>query len=104
MNSQVIIEVLSNSTKTDDRSDKFKFYQTIPTLQEYILIDQSQVYVEQYCKLAKKLWSYPHYHEEDAALVFNLFQVEVLLVDVNRKVYFATENELKNEIEKNKEE
>ncbi|MEG3978789.1 Uma2 family endonuclease, partial [Microcoleus sp. herbarium8] len=36
MNSQVIIEVLSNSTKTYDRSDQFKFYQTIPTLQEYI--------------------------------------------------------------------
>ena len=90
MNSQVIIEVLSNSTKTDDRSDKFKFYQTIPILQEYIPIDQSQVYVELYCKLANKRWSYRQYDEEDAALVFNVFQVEVLLVDVNRKVYFAT--------------
>ncbi|MGB3267963.1 MAG: hypothetical protein WBA89_28925 [Microcoleus sp.] len=73
-------------------------------MQEYILIDQSQVYVEQYCKLANKLWSYPQYDEEDAALVFNLFQVEVLLVDVNRKVDFAAVNEPENQIEENKEE
>ncbi|MBE9093017.1 Uma2 family endonuclease [Tychonema sp. LEGE 07203] len=104
MNWQLIIEVLSNSTKTYDRSGKFKFYQTIPILQEYIMINRSQVYVEQYCKLANKLRSYPQYDEEDAALVFNLFQVEVLLVDINRKVDFAAENEPGNEIEENKEE
>ncbi|MEG4445896.1 Uma2 family endonuclease [Microcoleus sp. AT9_B5] len=94
INPQVIIEVLSKSTKAYDRSDKFKFYQTLPTFQEYILIDQSQVYVEQYCKLANKRWSYSQYDEEDAALVFNFFQVEVPLADVYEKVDFEAENEL----------
>jgi Uma2 family endonuclease len=93
MNPQAIVEVLSKSTKAYDRSDKFKFYQTIPTFQEYILIDQSQVYVEQYCKLANKRWSYRNYDEEDAALVFNFFQVEVPLADVYEKVDFEAENE-----------
>lgn len=93
MNPQAIVEVLSKSTKAYDRSDKFHSYQTIPTLQEYILIDQSQVYVEQYCKLANKRWSYTQYDEEDAALVFNFFQVEVPLVDVYEKVDFEAENE-----------
>ena len=73
INPQVIIEVLSKSTKSYDRSDKFQFYQTLPTFQEYILIDQSRVYVEQYCKLANKRWSYSQYDEEDTALVFNFF-------------------------------
>ncbi|MEG4500356.1 Uma2 family endonuclease [Microcoleus sp. F10-C6] len=94
MNPQVIVEVLSKSTKAYDRSDKFKFYQTLPTFQEYILIDQSQVYVEQYCKLANKRWSYSQYDEEDAALVFNFFQVEVPLADVYEKVDFEAENEI----------
>ncbi|MEG4530004.1 Uma2 family endonuclease [Microcoleus sp. D2_18a_D3] len=93
MNPQVIVEVLSKSTKAYDRSDKFKFYQTLPTFQEYILIDQSQVYVEQYCKLANKRWSYRQYDEEDVALVFNFFQVEVPLADVYEKVDFEAENE-----------
>jgi Uma2 family endonuclease len=99
MNPQVIVEVLSKSTKAYDRTDKFKFYQTIPTFQEYILIDQSQVYVEQYCKLANKRWSYRQYDEEDAALVFNFFQVEVALADVYEKVDFEAEDEPENELE-----
>ena len=104
MNPQVIIEVLSKSTKAYDRSDKFKFYQTIPTFQEYVLIDQSQVYVEHYCKLANKRWSYSQYDEEDAALVFSSFQVEVPLADVYEKVDFEAENEPENEPEKSEEE
>ncbi len=93
INPQVIVEVLSKSTKNYDRNDKFQFYQTLPTFQEYILIDQSRVYVEQYCKLANKRWSYTQYDEEDAALVFNFFQVEVPLADMYEKVDFEAENE-----------
>ncbi|MFM9264139.1 Uma2 family endonuclease [Tychonema sp. BBK16] len=99
MNPQVIIEVLSKSTKAYDRNDKFKFYQTIPTFQEYILIDQSQVYIERYCKLANKRWSYSQYDEEDTTLVFSSFQVEVALADVYEKVDFAAENEPEHESE-----
>lgn len=99
MNPQVIIEVLSKSTKAYDRGDKFKFYQTIPTFQEYVLIDQSQVYIEHYCKLANKRWSYRQYDEEDGALVFNSFQVEVALADIYEKVDFEGESDTENEIE-----
>ena len=93
INPQVIIEVLSKSTKSYDRSDKFQFYQTLPTFQEYILIDQSRIYVEQYCKLANKRWSYSQYDEEDTALGFNFFKVEVPLADMYEKVDFEAENE-----------
>ncbi|MBD1884378.1 Uma2 family endonuclease [Microcoleus vaginatus] len=93
INPQVIIEVLSKSTKSYDRSDKFQFYQTLPTFQEYILIDQSRIYVEQYCKLANKRWSYSQYDEEDTALVFDFFKVEVSLADMYEKVDFEAENE-----------
>jgi len=93
INPQVIIEVLSKSTKNYDRSDKFQFYQTLPTFQEYILIDQSRIYVEQYCKLANKRWSYSQYDEEDTALVFDFFKVEVPLADMYEKVDFEAENE-----------
>ncbi len=99
MNPQVIIEVLSKSTKAYDRTDKFKLYQTIPTFQEYILIDQSQVYIEQYCKLANKRWSYSQYDDEDTALVFSSFQVEVALADVYEKVDFEAENEPEESVE-----
>jgi Uma2 family endonuclease len=90
-NPQVIVEVLSNSTKAYDRSGKFKFYQTIPSFQEYILIDQSQRSIEQYSKQENKRWSYCVYDEEDLGLVFSSFQVEVSLDDVYDKVDFEGE-------------
>ena len=40
LNPQVIIEVLSRSTESFDRTDKFTHYQSIASLKEYVLISQ----------------------------------------------------------------
>lgn len=88
-NAQVVIEVLSKSTKGYDRGDKFQFYRTIPSFKEYILLDQSQIFIEQYTKQENKRWSYSVYDQEDAALTFSSFQVEVPLEDIYDKVDFA---------------
>ncbi len=87
-NPQVIVEVLSKSTKNYDRGDKFTFYKSIPTLREYILIDQTKINVEQYSKTENKRWLYSEYDEEDTALVFNSFQLEVPLSAIYKKVNF----------------
>ena len=42
----LVIEVLSPSTAAFDRGGKFADYQTSPSLQEYVLINQSQMSVE----------------------------------------------------------
>ncbi|MFB2877490.1 Uma2 family endonuclease [Floridanema aerugineum] len=90
-NPQVIVEVLSKSTKDYDRGGKFQFYQTIPSFQEYILIDQNQRFIEQFSKQENKRWSYCVYDEEDLALVFSSFAVEVSLEDIYEKVDFDAE-------------
>jgi Uma2 family endonuclease len=87
-NPQVIVEVLSQSTRNYDRGDKFDYYKTIPTFQEYILIDQSQIKITQYVKTEAKRWSYREYDQEDTALSFNVFEMEVPLVDIYEKVDF----------------
>jgi Uma2 family endonuclease len=46
----VIVEVLSESTADYDRGEKFRRYRQIPTLQEYVLIEQTSVHVECYRK------------------------------------------------------
>ena len=49
-NPVMIAEVLSTSTKSYDKDEKFAAYRTIPSFQEYILIDQYTMQVEQYSK------------------------------------------------------
>ncbi len=52
----IIIEILSSSTKSYDRGDKFNLYRQIPTLQEYILIDSETVSVEHFVRTDVHEW------------------------------------------------
>jgi Uma2 family endonuclease len=56
LNPVLIIEVLSKSTASYDRSIKFGYYRTIESLTEYLLIAQDAHHVEQYTKQADGRW------------------------------------------------
>ncbi len=45
---KLIVEVLSDSTERDDRSDKFYAYRHLPSLEEYVLVAQEMRRVEVY--------------------------------------------------------
>ena len=50
LNPTLIVEVLSSSTETYDKDEKFAHYRQIDSLQEYILISQDKVQVVQYLR------------------------------------------------------
>lgn len=52
----VVVEVLSPSTQSYDRSQKFALYRRIPALQEYILVDPDTRRVEGFRRGADGLW------------------------------------------------
>ena len=87
-NPQIIVEVLSNSTKGYDKKDKFETYRTITTFQEYLLIDQNRIYAEQYSKTAKKRWTLCEYDEEDESISLTTVPFEISLQDLYNKVKF----------------
>jgi len=45
-NPTVIIEVLSESTERYDREEKFAYFRTLPSLQEYVLVSQDERAIE----------------------------------------------------------
>ncbi|MGH9420831.1 MAG: Uma2 family endonuclease [Thermoanaerobaculia bacterium] len=45
-NPVVLVEVLSSSTRDYDRNGKFDLYRAIPTLRDYLLVDQYSIDVE----------------------------------------------------------
>jgi Uma2 family endonuclease len=96
LNPQVIVEVLSQSTGEYDRQGKFQAYRTIPTFQEYWLIDQTQRYVEQFARTGKKRWVMTEYDAEDAAIAFTSIPVQIPLADLYSKVQFEPETRLDN--------
>jgi Uma2 family endonuclease len=92
-NPLIIAEVLSNSTKSYDKDDKFAAYRTIPSFQEYILIDQYKVHIEQYFKTDKKRWMFSEYDDLNEIIVLNAInlgqnQFEIAIADIYDKVNF----------------
>lgn len=92
-NPVVIIEVLSKSTEEYNRVGKFKFYRSIPTLQEYVMIDQYSVHVEQYYLEAPNRWVLIEYNELSDILKFAKIDFKISLQDIYRRVTFAEHEE-----------
>ena len=63
----LIIEVLSPSTAAKDRGEKLRNYRTIPTLEEYVLVDTVQVFVECF-RRSGDVWMYRSYEAGDVVL------------------------------------
>jgi Uma2 family endonuclease len=54
---RVIVEVLSSSTEAIDRGKKFRYYQSCPSIQEYVLISAQEQAVDVYRRASDKLWT-----------------------------------------------
>jgi len=52
----ILIEILSKTTQSYDRGNKFKYYRDIPSLQEYILIDPEAACIEHFFRNTQNHW------------------------------------------------
>lgn len=73
---QLIAEVLSESTSGRDRGEKFTNYLTIPSLQDYLLIDSEKVSVERYSRGEGRMWLYYHYLPGDV-MTFSCWELDL---------------------------
>ena len=87
-NPLAIAEVLFKSTQSYDRVGKFAAYRTIPSFQEYILIDQHSVQVNQYIKKESNEWVFRAYEAESDVLALASVPCEISLADLYDKVEF----------------
>ena len=81
-----IIEVLSKSTSSYDRGDKFTAYRTIPSFQEYLLLDQYLHYVQKYTKIGAKKWEFQEYDRLEDEVNFNSVSFAIALTEIYDKV------------------
>ncbi len=87
-NPLMITEVLSESTRSYDKDAKFSAYRTIPNFQEYLLIDQYTMHIEQYFKTDRKRWTFSEYDDADETLSLNSIPFQIVLADIYDKVEF----------------
>lgn len=85
-NPNLIVEVLSESTRDYDRGQKFKFYKQIPSLQEYILVESENARVEYYRRGDGDKWMIEIHEGLDALLKLESIECEIPLQRIYNKV------------------
>ena len=91
LNPTLIVEVLSASTETYDRDEKFAHYRQIDTLQEYILISQDRAEVVQYCRQEPE-WIATEFRTLDDVMPLSSIECELPLQHIYRRVKFDRSN------------
>ncbi|MEH2328913.1 Uma2 family endonuclease [Nostoc sp.] len=87
---KLIVEVFSPGTSAKDRGEKFTYYLTIPSLQEYILIDSEKISVERYCRGEGRMWLYYPYTAGDMVTLSSI-EFECSIELLYEGVVFTTE-------------
>jgi Uma2 family endonuclease len=58
VNPRLIVEILSESTESYDRGQKFGYYRDIPSLTEYVLVSQDQASIETFFRQDDGGWAF----------------------------------------------
>lgn len=90
LNPKMIIEVLSKSTAEYDQDEKFRDYRSIPDLQEYVLINQYQIEIQQYTKTNDGFWIYRVYESVEDTLKFGSIDAEMSVAKIYEGVTFES--------------
>ena len=84
INPMLIVEVLSKSTESYDRGDKFHKYCSLPSFREYILIDQYKPVIDILYKEAPSYWKMITTIGLDKSIFINTLGCQIKMSDIYR--------------------
>ena len=98
-NPVVIFEVLSPSTAKKDRTTKFRRYQAIPSLRDYIFLEQDFMAAYHHARADDgQQWFLRVLSQPDEELVLDSIGCRLKLSEIYERVQFEAENEAEAEI------
>lgn len=92
INPILIVEVLSDSTEAKDRGEKFFAYQTLESLQEYVLVSQNRAVVERFVRQSNQSWNYLATIGLESLVKLESIDVELSLQEIYQRVTFGQED------------
>lgn len=90
-NPVVIFEVLSKSTARNDRGKKFDLYRELESLQEYVLVSQTETQVERFVRQDDGDWLLTVLKGPEAILKFASIDVSLTLSEIYVDIEFQPE-------------
>ncbi|GAB4297568.1 MAG: Uma2 family endonuclease [Oscillatoriaceae cyanobacterium] len=83
---KLIIEVLSKKTEGFDRGDKFNDYQTLESLEEYVLVNTKHQRVEIFRRNQQGLWLYQSYGPTDGNMKLQSIDLDLAFEEIYEDV------------------
>lgn len=93
VNPQVVIEVLSPTTENYDRSKKFRHYERLAPLKEYILVSQEEIRIERSVRQPNGSWLLTTFSEPTSEFQLDSLPVSIKLADIYAGVTFPEATE-----------
>jgi Uma2 family endonuclease len=90
-NPVIIFEVLSKSTERYDRGKKFHLYRELESLQEYVLVSQTEAQVERFVRQDDGDWLLTVLKGPEAILKFASIDVSLTLSEIYEDIEFQPE-------------
>lgn len=85
----LIVEVVSPSTQEIDRREKLLFYQQMPSVREYVVVEQRRMLVEIHRRQADGRWITYYFDQgADEELTFESVELTMPLGEIYRRVKF----------------
>ncbi|NJN74466.1 MAG: Uma2 family endonuclease [Limnothrix sp. RL_2_0] len=83
---KLIVEVLSDSTEAFDRGDKFNDYQTLASLEEYILVNTKHQRLEIFRRTKGNIWTFQSYGADAQNIAIQSIDLTVAIADIYEDV------------------
>lgn len=87
LNPILLVEVLSSSTETYDRGEKFEHYQQLTSLREYLLVSQEEVRIELY-RQQETQWKLTEFRSPEDVLSLASIDCALTLSDIYSRIEF----------------
>lgn len=81
----LIVEVLSKSTRNYDRGEKFRFYRTLPSFSEYLLLAQDEIRAEHHARQSDGSWIFREWTAKESVIHLNSIGCKLVLGDLYLK-------------------
>lgn len=88
LNPILIIEVLSPSTESFDRGQKFQMYRQLDSLEEYVLVSQDSARIERYYLKTENIWEFTEAVGIESSIVLKSIDCTLALADIYANVVF----------------
>lgn len=88
VNPQLVVEVCSQSTRGVDDIIKRRHYRTVPSIREYVYIDQYAIAVERLRKLDDEHWESVLFASMDQTIELTSIECQLSVADIYRRVEF----------------